>query len=107
MAVQDGCGQEFRAHSGFVRRARAVNMEALHRHAASQGLRLVLCGISHCHFGICPLFANSSDMLCSPFTISLQQLMGRQWPETGPSESQRGGAAAMLDGHTFSAQLAR
>ena len=69
--MQDGCGREFRAHSGFVRRARAVNMEALHRHAVAQGLRLVLCGTLHCHFGICPLLTSSSDNLCSPYTSSL------------------------------------
>ena len=32
------------AHRGFLRRARAVDVHSLYRHASEQGLRLVLCG---------------------------------------------------------------
>ncbi len=32
------------AHRGFLRRARAVDIHSLYRHASEQGLRLVLCG---------------------------------------------------------------
>ena len=46
--MQEGSARDFRVHSGFLRRARAVSIEALHRHAASRGLRLVLCGTVLC-----------------------------------------------------------
>lgn len=46
--MQEGSALDFRVHNGFLRRARAVSIEALHRHAASQGLRLVLCGTALC-----------------------------------------------------------
>ena len=32
------------AHRGFMRRARAVDIQSLYRHASRKGLRLILCG---------------------------------------------------------------